>query len=487
MSETRTLELLRAIGDQFAGLAGAALFQQVVYAAAQALAAHSAFASKFDAANGTATLLASWPGVAFETFAQGRLEGSPGALAGQGQVAVYRDALAGHFPQHRAWLEQQGFRSYLAVPLHSGDGGVAGQLAVLDRVDRDWNDADIDVLRLFALRAAAALEHAARLEQALHARDALRNMGHDLRTPLNGMLGYAQLLLRDPAISPAQRDGLEAIRSSGARLLRHIDELKDIANIDGLRWPLDAPARRDYPPPTADGPGVPAASPAGVATGYTGKRLRLLIADDDQQSCDLLAKALAPLGFECTPTSDGADAIAALQCAQFDLILTDLNMPRVDGFGVLQAARAQQPQRPVLAVSANTAHDSRRRAIAAGFTDFIAKPWALDQLLQSVGSSLGINWVYRAAPVAHTAQAQRAAPGHRDLDPALLASLHHFAKAGDVNALLDTLDRACGPAGNHPLADELRRLTRQYDLKSVRKILEPLTGPTSGAAAGREG
>src|SRR5215471_11847287 len=98
----------------------------------------------------------------------------------------------------------------------------------MDTQERDWADADIDVLRLFSLRSAAELERTRYQDELEQANQALREakaeaesanqaksvfisqMSHELRTPLNGILGFAQLMRRDAAnLRQSQRESLE--------------------------------------------------------------------------------------------------------------------------------------------------------------------------------------------------------------------------------------------------------------------------------------
>ncbi len=69
--------------------------------------------------------------------------------------------------------------------------------------------------------------------------DFLAHMSHELRTPLNGILGYAQILLRQPALTPPQAEGLDTIRDCGEHLLGLINEVLDLAKIEAGRMELD--------------------------------------------------------------------------------------------------------------------------------------------------------------------------------------------------------------------------------------------------------
>jgi signal transduction histidine kinase len=126
----------------------------------------------------------------------------------------------------------------------------------MDKPERDWREADVDILRLFSLRTAVELERAkahrmleesnaqlaaakAAAEQANQAKSVfISQMSHELRTPLNGILGYAQLLRRSPELTEQQRDGLTIIERSGEHLLTLVNDLLDLAKIEAGKLEL---------------------------------------------------------------------------------------------------------------------------------------------------------------------------------------------------------------------------------------------------------
>ncbi|MGE5124717.1 MAG: response regulator, partial [Betaproteobacteria bacterium] len=79
---------------------------------------------------------------------------------------------------------------------------------------------------------------------------------------------------------------------------------------------------------------------------------RVLVVDDDAHSRDAVARLLTEEGYDATVAGDGEEASGLLVSWHPDLVLTDLNMPRLDGRGLLARVRAQLPQIPVIVVSA---------------------------------------------------------------------------------------------------------------------------------------
>ncbi|MFK7740485.1 MAG: sigma-54-dependent transcriptional regulator [Planctomycetota bacterium] len=108
--------------------------------------------------------------------------------------------------------------------------------------------------------------------------------------------------------------------------------------------------------------------------------MRVLVADDEPLSREFLQEALQALGCEVRTVADGQAAIDALAKEAFDVLLTDLRMPRADGMEVLAASREQQPNCQVVLV---TAHGTMHVAVAAmreGAVDVLEKPVELDAI-----------------------------------------------------------------------------------------------------------
>ena len=243
MSELDGLKLLRRIEEGVAGKTGEAFFRQIVCDLARALGAHGAFTSRLLPGR-RASMLAFWVGGQYEKCLEYALEGTPCEFVYRGEITAYARNIGEVFPVDRAWFEQLGVRSYLGIPVKDETGAVCGHLAVMDTSERDWAEADIDILRLFSLRSAAELERTRYQEELAAAKSAaedanraksafISQMSHELRTPLNGILGYAQLLKRESeGVSYKFAEGLDIIERSGEHLLKLVNDLLDLARIE---------------------------------------------------------------------------------------------------------------------------------------------------------------------------------------------------------------------------------------------------------------
>src|SRR5690348_8185564 len=87
-------------------------------------------------------------------------------------------------------------------------------------------------------------------------------------------------------------------------------------------------------------------------------RARLLVIDDDQLMRKLLSRVLSAKGYEAVVAQDGAHAKELLDTGTYDLILTDVHMPKIDGIGVLRLVRERDPDFPVILFTASPSADT---------------------------------------------------------------------------------------------------------------------------------
>ena len=251
MHDSSTLsdkELLQIVSAVCAGETGEDFLRKLVEGMARAFGAHNAFASEFSADYCQGLVLAEWIGdrlldqVEIEPF-DVKITPCQRVLGGE-IVAIERD-VSRLYP----YLQSMNAQSFLAIPIRRNDGKVRGHLAVVDVKPRTWDESHFGVLRILAARAAGELERQQFERDLLDAkREAeranqaktqfLANMSHEVRTPLNAIFGYTQLLGRDPALSVEQSSALQQITQAGEHLLELINDLLDIAKIESGRTEL---------------------------------------------------------------------------------------------------------------------------------------------------------------------------------------------------------------------------------------------------------
>lgn len=113
---------------------------------------------------------------------------------------------------------------------------------------------------------------------------------------------------------------------------------------------------------------------------------RILTVDDSASMRALLLHALQQEGFDVEQAEDGQEALEWLASNEVDVIITDINMPRLDGFGLIERLResARHADRPILVLSTESSDEKKKRARDAGATGWIVKPFNQEKLAAAV-------------------------------------------------------------------------------------------------------
>ena len=219
----------------------------------------------------------------------------------------------------------------------------------------------------------------------------LRSVGshlrHDLRTPLNHVIGYSEMLADE-----AEDDGreglaedLQRIRDSGLRILRMIEEVLG----EGSHADLGETGRGSLE-------GV-----SGVAAGVvedlgaferdrTTEPGRILVVDDNELNRDMLARRVRSQGHEVHTAPGGEAALEAMARHRFDAVLLDIIMPGMNGYEVLRRMKTDPELRaiPVVMISALDEIESAVRCIEMGAEDYLPKPFNSTLLQARLGACL---------------------------------------------------------------------------------------------------
>ncbi len=116
---------------------------------------------------------------------------------------------------------------------------------------------------------------------------------------------------------------------------------------------------------------------------------RVLFVDDEEMNRVLLQTQLVTSGFEVTACCDGVEAFAALEKATFDLAILDVMMPPPNGIEICRRMRARNHTFPILFMSGWPDVETQARALAAGGSAFLPRPYRRAQLLATIQSLLG--------------------------------------------------------------------------------------------------
>ena len=193
---------------------------------------------------------------------------------------------------------------------------------------------------------------------------------------------------------------------------------------------MSAPLRAsEYPEPQ---PKI--ASVALVRANVT-REARILIIDDHQANIEALKRILRTAGFvSVNSTTDPMIGVGLVQTWSPDLLLLDLHMPGLDGFGVLESIRPQldgDSHLPVLMLTADSSDDTKRRALAGGVKDFLTKPFDAVEAALRIENLLETRSLYTTVRKQNQLLEERVAERTRELEEAQVEILQRLAAASE--------------------------------------------------------
>jgi len=120
----------------------------------------------------------------------------------------------------------------------------------------------------------------------------------------------------------------------------------------------------------------------------TNSLARILVAEDETSLNDLLQDALRMNGYETISAKHGLEALRLIREQKPDLVILDINMPQLDGFGVIEKLRNENNNVPVIVLTARDQRDDKSIGFGLGADDFVTKPFGLEELLMRVAAVL---------------------------------------------------------------------------------------------------
>ncbi len=116
--------------------------------------------------------------------------------------------------------------------------------------------------------------------------------------------------------------------------------------------------------------------------------LKILVVEDDRAINGLVSSYLREHGYEVTSCYDGEEGLVALEKESFAMIISDIMMPKTDGFALAEGVRATDKQTPILFMTAKDDKPSKLYAYQLGVDDYVVKPFDLDVFILKVGALL---------------------------------------------------------------------------------------------------
>ncbi|WP_375511213.1 ATP-binding protein [uncultured Nostoc sp.] len=205
--------------------------------------------------------------------------------------------------------------------------------------------------------------------------------------------------------------------------------------------------------------------------GFEGSPYTILMVDDHWENRTVITNLLQPLGFNVVEASNGKEGLEIAIALKPDLIITDLLMPEMDGFELIEHLRHTPEIKDVLIIvsSASVFEADKHRSLQAGGNAFLTKPIQVDELLHQLEQYLNLVWIYKQsqpdgekakeATTTNSQSAQLTPPS-----PQVLQELVTFASKGNFNAILKWAEQLEETDTTFaPFANEIRQLARQFD------------------------
>jgi sigma-B regulation protein RsbU (phosphoserine phosphatase) len=213
---------------------------------------------------------------------------------------------------------------------------------------------------------------------------------HDLRTPVNQIIGYSEILqeLAEEINRKKYLPDLRKIRDAAASWLGLMEEhlLPTGAGTDAATtFPSDLAGARILPP------GITFQSPSARSTPRSqAVQGKLLVVDDDESNRDMLGRRLQRDGYTVQLAANGVEALRLLRATPYDLVLLDLIMSGLDGYQVLLKIKSDPAMRevPVIMLSALDQEGGIARCIELGAEDYVSKPFSPVFLRARIEASL---------------------------------------------------------------------------------------------------
>ncbi len=124
----------------------------------------------------------------------------------------------------------------------------------------------------------------------------------------------------------------------------------------------------------------------------TSKSYRILLIEDDKVNQMLGKKMLSKSGYTVDVADDGQEAIALLKVNTYDLVITDIKTPNMDGYELTNYIRSSAETFctiPIIAISAYPSSVEKQKAIAAGMNDYVSKPYGMAELVAAIAPFIG--------------------------------------------------------------------------------------------------
>jgi DNA-binding NtrC family response regulator len=117
---------------------------------------------------------------------------------------------------------------------------------------------------------------------------------------------------------------------------------------------------------------------------------RVLVVDDQQSMREMLSDLLAMMGLDARTVGSGEEALRELGNLEVDLVITDLNMPQMDGMQLMKRIKSAHPHLPVIVITGYGTFNTEKQVLSNGADGYIPKPCTINRVQETVNAALGV-------------------------------------------------------------------------------------------------
>ncbi|MDJ1174212.1 ATP-binding protein [Roseofilum capinflatum] len=222
----------------------------------------------------------------------------------------------------------------------------------------------------------------------------------------------------------------------------------------------------------------------GIAS--TDQTYRILVVDDKWENREIVHALLTPLGFEVLQATQGEEALTLWEQEAIDLILTDIRMPLLDGYGLTARIRQREqeralPQVPIIVTTASTFEEERQQMLNIGCNDLVHKPFPEALILEKIAQYLGLEYTYESEPQSDNCQPLPPPPSSQNpsshLSAAMaqqpiewIAALQKAATEADTDLIVPLIDQL--PTTQLELRQNLVTWVNNFQFEAICEITE---------------
>jgi excisionase family DNA binding protein len=129
--------------------------------------------------------------------------------------------------------------------------------------------------------------------------------------------------------------------------------------------------------------------PGAKTNGGPGERPRILVVDDEDTVRNTVVKALVDAHYDVDTANDGLSALDRLRATDYDLLITDLKMPGMDGLSVIREARRTASEMPIIIITGASTEASAIEAVNLGVNGYLTKPFRVNRIIAAAARAMG--------------------------------------------------------------------------------------------------